>query len=294
MMHTVPTSDALRALLGGAVDYAGLFPPAQLDMATAVRNYAGYRAGVHSWMLGRFIVPVSRLNEFEGALSQITPSGDWRISALTGTDPVRDVASVFAFNKRREVIIDAFEVKASTISDIDALTIPSLLTTFVEIPLDPDPTPLIAAIKRHGFRAKARTGGVTAEAFPPSKALARFMRACIREGVPFKATAGLHHPLRAAYRLTYQPDAPTGIMYGFLNLLVAAGLSRAGANVDEVVAALEETSAAAFVIGKDHIAWRGHRIALNDIHSLRTESVISFGSCSFTEPIDDLKSLGLL
>ena len=35
---------ALRALLDGIVDYAGLFPPAALDMSTAVRNYASYSA----------------------------------------------------------------------------------------------------------------------------------------------------------------------------------------------------------------------------------------------------------
>lgn len=49
----------LRTLLIHAVDYAGLFPPAKLDMETAVRNYASYQEGEHSWALGRFIVPVS-------------------------------------------------------------------------------------------------------------------------------------------------------------------------------------------------------------------------------------------
>ena len=34
---------SLRILMEGLIDYAGLFPPASLDMPTAVRNYAAYR-----------------------------------------------------------------------------------------------------------------------------------------------------------------------------------------------------------------------------------------------------------
>src|SRR5262245_38924762 len=54
---------ALRALLGGIIDYAGLFPPAQLPLEEAIRNYARYRTEPESWMLGRFVIPATRLKE---------------------------------------------------------------------------------------------------------------------------------------------------------------------------------------------------------------------------------------
>lgn len=63
----------IRFLLENLIDYAGLFPPAELTMAEAVRNYAAYRHSEHNWMLGRFIVPASRLQEFEQAAASCWP-----------------------------------------------------------------------------------------------------------------------------------------------------------------------------------------------------------------------------
>lgn len=288
--------NSTRTLLDGAVDYAGLFPPAKLDMATAVRNYASYRKSEHSWALGRFIVPVSRLAEFEQALMNKTDGAGWRVSALGGESPEEDAATIFAFNKRRPVMIDTLEVKSSTVDDIwvVASTVPSILTTYVEIPLHADPSPLVAAIAKSDLRAKVRTGGTTSDVFPSSASLGSFIHACAAEGVTFKATAGLHHPLRAAYRLTYEPDSPTGMMYGFLNVLLAAGVARSGGSTTEIIAALEEQSPNALSANDDEIAWQQYRFDLASIRSIRSGLAISFGSCSFEEPIEDLKSLGLL
>jgi hypothetical protein len=287
---------SLRALLAGAVDYAGLFPPAKLEMESAVRNYAAYRAGEHAWALGRFITPVSRLAELERELV-ITNGGEgWRVSVLAGSSLDEDVAAVFGFNKRQRAIIDTLELKASTVDEVRSVarSVPALLTGYIEIPIEPDPSALIAAIGKSGLRAKARTGGITADAFPASATLARFIRACVAAKVSFKVTAGLHHPLRAAYRLTYEPDGPTGTMYGFLNVFVATGVAQNGGSVDDVVAALEELSPAAFHMNDGEISWRTYRIDIAGIILLRSELAISFGSCSFSEPIEDLKTLNFL
>ena len=86
--------------------------------------------------------------------------------------------------------------------------------------------PRLAVLSAAGARAKVRTGGVTEGAFPASHALARFIQSCADAGVPFKATAGLHHPLRGEYRLTYEPGSPHGMMFGFLNVFLAAAFAR--------------------------------------------------------------------
>ena len=81
---------SVQALMDGILDYAGLFPPAKLDMVPTMRNYHAYREGADHWMLGRIVVPVSRFEEFEAnaegllAESRDPVSDDcWVISALT-------------------------------------------------------------------------------------------------------------------------------------------------------------------------------------------------------------------
>lgn len=292
---------SLRVLLASAIDYAGLFPPASLDMTSAVWNYGSYRQSEDAWALGRFIVPVSRLSELERATEKLANRGasPWHLSALAGASPKNDISSIIDFTSREKatgMVIDAVELKASSVSEIAGLagTIPSTLTTYMEIPIGSEPAPLIAAIHGSGLRAKVRTGGVTENASPSTTNLARFIQACATAKVPFKATAGLHHPLRARYRLTYEPESPQGMMFGFLNVFVAAGVAYAGGNVEDVTAVLEEQDISAFNFNDGGFSWRSNHIEEAKIAPLRSEFAISFGSCSFTEPIQDLQTLGVL
>lgn len=292
---------SLRVLLAGAIDYAGLFPPAKLDMFAAVKNYNAYRQSEHEWALGRFIVPASRLFEFEEALRSLPGRGpsQWHLSALVGMKTSDDVSSIKNFNDRQgttSAVIDTVELKASSPNEIDGMarTIPSPLTTYVEIPIAVNPNPFITAIRDSGLRAKVRTGGVTGDAFPSAADLARFIHECAKPRVPFKATAGLHHPLRATYRLTYESDSPTGMMHGFLNVLVASVVAYAGGGVEDITSILEEQSISVFDFNEGGLSWRSHKLNVTTLAALRGEFAISFGSCSFTEPIQDLQSLGLL
>ena len=173
-------------------------------------------------------------------------------------------------------------------------SLPKHLQAYVEIPVGRDPAELVAAISRHGARAKVRTGGVTPEAFPATADLVRFLRTCVGAGVPFKATAGLHHALRASYRLTYAPDSPRGTMFGFLNVFLAAAFLREGMDNADAARLLEEADPRAFGFDDGGIAWRGRRIEAAAIRAAREQAIVSFGSCSFTEPMDDLASLYLL
>jgi hypothetical protein len=293
---------AIRTLLQGSIDYAGLFPPAEVDMHTALENYARYSSGPSSWALGRFIVPVSRLGEFEAHLPPIALhpiDSPWRVAALLGMNVEADVHAIDEFNRRHTnggVRIDSAEVKATSEADIGEIIqiLPSTLQTYIEVPVDPDPSNLIRSIGQGGRRAKVRTGGVTQEAFPRALDLLRFARAAVDNRVPFKATAGLHHPLRATYRLTYAENSPLGRMFGFLNLMLAVAFLRSGMNESDVLRVLDEDDPSAFQADDSAISWRGATVDIKALSEARRLGMVSFGSCSFTEPIDDLQSLHLL
>ena len=295
---------ALRALLAGAVDYAGLFPPASLSMDQAVANYAVYLGGPDAWALGRFVVPVARLSELERSAEHLAPKAPapgWRLSALVGANLVEDLRALGEFNCRHAAAgapalsADAIEAKAESVADVERVlaAVPKWADAYVEVPLSADPRPLIEAIARHGGRAKMRTGGITPEAFPTAAQVLRFLRACAEARVPFKATAGLHHPLRAEYRLTYAPDSPSGTMFGYLNVFLTAVLLRQTRLTDQdAIALLEERSPAAFHFTPDAAQWRDHRVDRRAIEAARREGIVAFGSCSFEEPVGEMAMIG--
>ena len=145
-----------------------------------------------------------------------------------------------------------------------------------------------------GARAKIRTGGVTADLFPSPEALADFLLQCAQRKLAFKATAGLHHAVRGVYKLTYEPDSACATMHGFLNVLLAACLAWYGGSRAQVRATLEETHAAAFRFDDAGVAWHGHRLSNAQLAAAREEFIVSFGSCSFEEPLQELRKLELL
>lgn len=295
--RSAPASAALEALVEGLVDYAGLFPPAALAMSDAVARYGAYARGADRAMLGRFVVAAARLDECAAAVAALPPDlapvvgAPWRLSVLASA---ADAALLAAFNAREagRLVVDTVETKADSAPAIDALAVAfAPYTTFVEIPVRDDPAPLIAAIGARRSRAKIRTGGVTADSFPAPEEVLRFLVACSTARVPFKATAGLHHPLRGEYPLTYAADAPRGMMYGFLNIFLTAAFLESGAAPGSVAPLLEERDPAAIIVGPASISWRGLVLTREAIARTRAGLAGSFGSCSFEEPVHDLTSL---
>ncbi len=294
---------ALTALLERVVDYAGLFPPARLPMGDAVRAYADYRNGPQAWMLGRFVVPAARLEEFDEAGAGVLPaaaSASWALSAIVSADVEVDTRSVDRFNdyhrdvRHGAVHVDTVELRVATPGEVQAADeFVDAFDAFLEVPIEADPDALIAAIADAGAKAKVRTGGLTPDAIPGGRQIVRFMRRCLERGVAFKATAGLHHPVRGEYALTYDAGAPRGVMYGFLNVFLAAALMGKGADDGLALALLEERDASAIEIGDRSVRWRGHEIAADALRAARHDAV-AFGSCSFREPVDELHGLGLL
>jgi hypothetical protein len=179
---------SVRALLDGLIDYAGLFPPAALGMEDAVANYATYRRGPFAWMLGRFILPSTRLGEFEHAAAARLPSGGgaipWRLSMLGTGDLAADAATIEAFNGTHEgARIDTLETKYDP--DAAMMDVPGVMLWF-EVTPGPSLGAALWQIAAAGQGVKLRTGGVTADLIPPTQAVAQMLFGCARAGVRMK------------------------------------------------------------------------------------------------------------
>lgn len=287
----------VRALMAEAIDYAGLFPPAALSMPEAVANFDRYRRGAHAWMLGRFVVPLARLEEFAEAYAAVVrgESAAWPVSVIARAS---DAAAIAAFNARygEQLRIDTIEVPPVTVGDVAALAgLAATYSVFAEVSWANDPAPVIAEFGRRGVRAKIRTGGVTPDAFPSPAQVARFIAACVEARVPFKATAGLHHTWRGEYALTYEAGSAKATMFGFANVLLASSAAVAGASSEEIRAMLDTPAGTGFEAAEQ--GWvlpSGRAVPEALVTAARQQAMASFGSCSFEEPVEELSARGLL
>jgi hypothetical protein len=120
--------------------------------------------------------------------------------------------------------------------------------------------------------SKIRCGGT---AIPPVEEVAAFVRRCREQGVRFKATAGLHH----AY--------PTAAgEHGFLNLLAAAVFG------DEEEAL--HAGRGSFALEEQAFRWGGRAAGADELARVRATLLHTIGSCSFIEPVDELRGLGFV
>jgi hypothetical protein len=321
---------SLRAFLSGLIDYAGLFPPAKLPMAAAIDNYVRYRADATAWMLGRFICPASRLNDLSTHDATWSMASRPLVVAALGRGGenaaafhdglLEDLSAIAAFRTRHgdRAAIDVYEVKlpADTLTDHDRLaslvaaTIqnferdgPPTLTPYFEVPLvGPeivDLPVLLAVLARDGAAAgrsrcraagvKFRCGGTEPAAFPSTRQLARALAAAGSAGVAVKCTAGLHHPL-PRWDASVQAK-----MHGFVNVFLGGLFARCG-QLDEatLTAMLESDQADAFRFDESGASWHDLRLPTDQIAHRRGQGMVSFGSCSFDEPREDLQALGWL
>lgn len=302
---------SLRALLARAIDYAGLFPPANLALEPALGNQAEYVRLPDAWMLGTFILPVAEFDAAARSLSQFGEEHPLRISAL---GPRTDNAEAFlqslggatdsiaAFSKAfaPAVSIEQLEMPMPAEADADFLKKMrsvmeySKLNAFWETPAKAARRTIEliaennAASPGRKFGFKLRTGGVTAEAFPSSTEIAASLVAATTRHVPIKFTAGLHHPVRLFH------ESVQTKMHGFLNVLGAGMLAAEHAWSEKQTAEmLDDESPASFSFTDESFSWRDWKIPTERILELR-KLVTSLGSCSFDEPRDDLRALKLL
>lgn len=261
----------MRAALECLIDYAGLFPPANLPIGAALTEYEQAREGVASWMLSRFIVKAADLDALRARaagsksieLTVIAPPAMFEAVAAARRDGWATIASLEVPLGDGAIDACARSARATQVDD---------LPTYVELSRG---RLAMDELAQRGLGAKLRCGGVEASAYPSVHEVATFIAAAVDAGVPFKATAGLHHPVR------HFNEGAGVAMHGFLNVLLAA--ARAGdVSQDELDATIAEQDPAALPLRDEALLRRGR------------ERFVSYGSCSFDEPVADLRALHVL
>jgi hypothetical protein len=257
---TVESASARRALLERLIDHAALFPPASLPMDAAIEVDRAARAWPEAWVVNRFIVPASKLRD--------VPVGfEPRLSLVLDVSELPELAGTAV-----EIVETRLE-KADAVADAG-------VPVFLEV--WPGDDAKLREVADRGASAKVRCGGPTPDMFPSPGELAAFIVGCRDLALRFKATAGLHHPIR------------DGIAHGFLNLLAAAAFAHAGADEHELIEVLLEDDASAFSLSDGTFAVRGRELSAGAIAAARTALFVGYGSCSLSEPVEDLKALRIL
>ncbi len=287
---------SVKILLAAIVDYAGLFPPAKLSLKEAIANYAQYHQSSYSWLLGRFIIPVSRLAELETLVADV-PLIPWSLSVIMSENWQEELEQIQNIDNQDQITIASVEFKPLPPEEIKQAIdlLPTGIESFFEIPLDENLEQYLAVLQGTKALTKIRTGGLTTEAFPNIDVLCQFIFASAQAQVPFKATAGLHHPLPGKYAVSYEPNSLSTTMQGFLNLSILTALVYGQQiNQSEALMVLQESSINNFQFQEDKIAWKDRYLNLAEIQKARQYFFRSFGSCSFQEPLDELRELHLL
>ncbi|HWY51257.1 MAG TPA: hypothetical protein VNW72_07215 [Chthoniobacterales bacterium] len=298
---------SVRALLVRSIDYAGMFPPCDLELEPALKNQAQYVRAPDSWMLSTFVLPVTKFSDAAAFVSQFDKQHPLRISALGAkAENAKDFLSelknaaeiIRSFQKQHLDLVSVVQLEMLAPPDVDlaklneaaGLLADLKLQTFWETPAESaaQTIALLARAKQPAFGYKLRTGGVTVDAFPNSVQIARAILGSTKHHVPIKFTAGLHHPIRQ-----FRDEVKTE-MHGFLNVL-GAGVLSAEHHWDEAqtIEMLEDQRSSSFEFHDTVFAWRDWEITLDRIKA-RRKFVTSFGSCSFDEPREDLRGLDLL
>jgi len=287
---------APKELFARLIDDAAIFPPGNATLAAAVSQHRRLRAGHLGQYVGPLLCAASRLAELGLVLDDEAmedgaelPGLDIAVVVDTATSSVAELAGAVQADDRLdlqgvEVALrgdtDLGSTARRTVAALIAAELPDSCAIYVEVPLVRTSFDALDVLSEYDLRAKLRTGGADAAAFPDEAAVAAFLNACLDRELALKCTAGLHHAVR-------HTDPTTGFEHhGFLNVLLATHTLIAGATVQDAVAVLAE---------RDGEVLADTARALSAAEAARARrSFASYGSCSVTEPIDDLASLALL
>ncbi len=310
---------SLYPFLNQLIDYAGMFPPTSLTLDEAIRNYASYQLDKDAWMLGPFIIQASRLDELDPYITLFSNERPLTISVVGTrssnsteyhTNLLDNLKKIDSFQERHGQIVQANTLEMPLppkVPDISLLTLTSKetekrgLQTYCEVPLPLDNNweetifkslDVIASHNKNSLIAlgfKLRTGGVTADAFPTPRQVAAAIKGCQDRELMMKFTAGLHHPIRM-YR-----EEIGGKMHGFINVFAAGMLAhRYQLDLETTENILADEKASNFSFNSKETSWRDLKITSSEINRLRGSALRSYGCCSFIEPREDMRALGIL
>lgn len=323
MAPSIPRFSSVKTLLNGLFDYAGLFPPAALPLEEAWQEYLGHHASADAWMMGPFVVPIGRLNELAFLLSKTPELGPFSFDVLPRIAPTsqslptflsEDLVQCAEFVRDLNGIatIDAFEFRfpsetftnaalavqtVASVSEVFEASEFGTASVFGEIVRSAsfsEQAPLFfTALASSAFRqkifGKIRCGGMDPADFPTAHELARFIHTAIQMRYPFKATAGLHHPIR------HVCARQKVLMHGFINVLFATTLGRVHQlDVQKIAMILDDQNSDSFVFTPSGIFWTDLFASNTDFIADRRGLSLSIGSCSLDEPRADLLNLGWL
>jgi hypothetical protein len=300
---------SLRALLAHSIDYAGMFPPCSLGLESALRNQAEYVRSPDAWMLGAFVLSTEQFDATKQLLAQFDTQHPLRVAALGPKIASRDAfleavddadAATRSLSRHNVDLIAISHLEMFLPPDVDAASLEEARSILGDLPVFWEAPPdraeqtiaLLAEFNSDAdaatFGYKLRTGGVTADAFPTSMQIAKALVTPATHQLPIKFTAGLHHPLRQ------HREEVRAKMHGFLNVLGAAVLAAEHRwDTNQTAIMLKDEDAGSFSFTDDFFAWREWRIDTKRLQ-YRRQFVVSFGSCSFDEPREDLRALKLL
>jgi hypothetical protein len=260
-------------------------------------------------MLGAFVLSTEQFDATKQLLSQFDAQHPLRVAALgqktANTDAFLEAlddaeAAIRSLSRHNVDLISISHLEMFLPRDVDVTSLQEAKSILGDLPVfweaPPDRTEQTIALLA-GFNSdadlatfgyKLRTGGVTADAFPTSMQIAKAIVTPATHQLPIKFTAGLHHPLRQ-----HREEVQTK-MHGFLNVLGAAALAAEHRwDTHQTAMMLEDENVDSFSFTNDFFAWREWRIDTKRLQ-YRRRFVVSFGSCSFDEPRNDLRALNLL
>lgn len=286
---------AVEALFRQTVDYAGLFPPAGLPAQQVVANFNDYQGGPDGFALNRLVWPIAKLP----LLHELVPaSTSWTIAGLVSQ--VGDLSTVLEWNQlRHRPKVESLEIPSSVFLEMGSLIEQWNYLAYIECgPAQlPELEHKIGQMPPARIGLKLRTGGLQADAFPSSEEIFQFVDLAQRWQRPYKFTAGLHHLLQGEYPLNYEPGANCAPMHGVAQLLLAcchlqAGFSQGPQRKATFLEQLQGGALENWTFLPSGVRWKNQPLTLEQIRQARSTGCHSFGSCSFSEPLQEMRTLG--
>lgn len=284
------TTALVPPLLTSLIDDAAMFPPGDVPLADATPAHRSHRAAWYAPLVGSFLCRASQLEDLESLAGPSDDDEPLGVAVVVDTGTAGVLAAVDTVAGTERLVLRGVEipVRGEPLADNARRVVAALDAAlggpdddepaYVEIPRAPGWEAALDVVAEAGYGAKSRTGGADVAAYPSAAELAAFVVACLDRGIAFKLTAGLHHAVR--------PHASDTGEHGFLNVALAVSAALDGAGVDDVAKVLDDDDPAHLTAGV---------VALSDQRQRSVRTWFrSFGSCSITEPLDDLVRLGLV